>query len=43
MHMTDPDEKSWIQNRIEGKDKNISFTTEGKKAMLNRVVRSRRF
>jgi len=31
MHMTDPDEKSWIQNRIEGKDKEISFTQEGKK------------
>ncbi len=31
MHMTDPDEKSWIQNRIEGKDKEISFTLEGKK------------
>ena len=26
MHMGDPDEKSWIRNRIEGPEKNISFT-----------------
>ena len=25
MHMTDPEEKSWIQSRIEGKDKETSF------------------
>ena len=43
MHMTDPDEKSWIQNRIEGKDKEISFTVEGKKAMLNRVLEAEGF
>ena len=43
MHMTDPDEKSWIQNRIEGKDKEISFTQEGKKAILNRVLEAEGF
>ena len=43
MHMTDPDEKSWIQNRIEGKDKEISFTVEGKKAILNRVLEAEGF
>ena len=31
MHMEDPEEKSWIQERIEGKEKEISFTSEGKK------------
>jgi len=43
MHMTDPDEKSWIQNRIEGKNKEISFTEEGKKAILNRVLEAEGF
>ena len=38
MHMTDPDEKSWIQHRIEGEDRYISFTVEGKKAILNRLL-----
>ena len=43
MHMTDPEEKSWIQSRIEGKDKEISFSVEGKKAMLNRVLEAEGF
>ena len=30
MHMTDPEEKSWIQSRIEGKDKEIHFTKKVK-------------
>ena len=38
MHMTDPEEKSWIQSRIEGKDKEINFTTKGKKAILNKLI-----
>ena len=43
MHMEDPEEKSWVQERIEGKEKEISFTTEGKKAMLNRVLEAEGF
>ncbi|MBT5900197.1 MAG: 2-oxoglutarate dehydrogenase E1 component, partial [Candidatus Pelagibacter sp.] len=43
MHMEDPEEKSWIQERIEGKEKEISFTSEGKKAMLNRVLEAEGF
>ena len=31
MHMGDPDEKSWIRDRIEGPEKNITFTENGKK------------
>ena len=30
MHMGDPDEKAWIRNRIEGPEKDISFTENGK-------------
>ena len=31
MHMGDPDEKAWIRNRIEGPEKKIIFTENGKK------------
>jgi 2-oxoglutarate dehydrogenase E1 component len=31
MHITSPAQKSWIQERIEGKDKDIAFTAEGKR------------
>ena len=29
MHISDPAQKAWIQERIEGNDKEISFTREG--------------
>ena len=29
MHMGDPDEKSWIRDRIEGPEKEINFTENG--------------
>jgi 2-oxoglutarate dehydrogenase E1 component len=38
MHISDPVEKAWIQERIEGADKEISFTPEGRKAILNKLV-----
>ncbi len=38
MHISDPAEKGWIQQRIEGPDKEISFTAEGKKAILNKLI-----
>ena len=31
MHMGDPNEKTWIRNRIEGPEKDIRFTENGKK------------
>ena len=43
MHMTDPEEKSWIQQRIEGKDKEIQFTEQGRKAILNRLIEAEGF
>ena len=43
MHMGDPDEKSWIRNRIEGPEKDISFTQNGKKAILNKIVQAEGF
>ncbi len=38
MHITDPVQKGWIQHRIEGPDKDISFTHEGKKAILKKLI-----
>ena len=43
MHMGDPDEKAWIRNRIEGPEKKISFTENGKKAILNKMVQAEGF
>ena len=35
MHISNAAQKSWIQERIEGADKEITFTREGKRAILN--------
>lgn len=43
MHISDPEAKSWIQQRIEGPDKEIAFTDNGKKAILNKLVESEGF
>ena len=43
MHMGDPDEKQWIRDRIEGKEKGINFTENGKKAILNKLVEAEGF
>jgi hypothetical protein len=43
MHITDPGEKSWIQERIEGPDKEIAFTTEGKRSILKKLLEGESF
>ncbi len=43
MHMGDPNEKSWIRDRIEGPEKDISFTKNGKKAILNKIIEAEGF
>ena len=43
MHISDPEQKAWIQERIEGPDKSISFTREGKKAILNKLIEAEGF
>src|SRR5262245_45397808 len=43
MHISAPDQKSWIQERIEGPDKEITFTREGKRAILNKLVEAEGF
>jgi 2-oxoglutarate dehydrogenase E1 component len=43
MHITDPEQKAWLQQRIEGADKEITFTKEGKKAILNKLIEAEGF
>ena len=43
MHISNAAQKSWIQERIEGRDKEISFTSEGKRAILNKLVEAEGF
>jgi 2-oxoglutarate dehydrogenase E1 component len=43
MHISDPGQKAWIQERIEGPDKEITFTREGKRAILNKLVEAEGF
>ena len=43
MHMADPNEKSWVRDRIEGLEKNIFFTANGKKAILNKIIQAEGF
>tara|TARA_B100000579_G_scaffold433480_1_gene452308 strand:+ start:2321 stop:5227 length:2907 start_codon:yes stop_codon:yes gene_type:complete len=43
MHMSDPEERQWIRDRIEGQEKEIKFTENGKKAILNKLVQAEGF
>jgi 2-oxoglutarate dehydrogenase E1 component len=43
MHISSAEQKSWIQERIEGADKEISFTREGKRAILNKLIETEGF
>ena len=43
MHISEPEQKAWIQQRIEGPDKDISFTPEGKQAILKKMIEAEGF
>jgi 2-oxoglutarate dehydrogenase E1 component len=43
MHISNPAQKGWMQERIEGPDKEITFTREGKRAILNKLVEAEGF
>ncbi|MFZ0846769.1 MAG: 2-oxoglutarate dehydrogenase E1 component [Pseudolabrys sp.] len=43
MHISNAAQKGWIQERIEGRDKEISFTKQGKRAILNKLVEAEGF
>ncbi|WP_343610365.1 2-oxoglutarate dehydrogenase E1 component [Novosphingobium sp.] len=43
MHIADTQERKFLQERMEGADKSIDFTPEGKKAILGAVVRGEQY
>ena len=43
MHISSPEEKAWIQQRIEGQDKDIEFSELGKTAILSKLMESETF
>lgn len=43
MHISNAAQKAWIQERIEGPDKEISFTREGRRAILMKLVETEGF
>jgi 2-oxoglutarate dehydrogenase E1 component len=43
MHISNPTQKTWMQERIEGPDKEITFTREGKRAILNKLIEAEGF
>ena len=43
MHISNPEEAGWLKERIEGFDKEIRFTREGRKAILNKMVEAEGF
>ncbi len=43
MHISNPEEASWLKERIEGFGKEIAFTREGRKAILNKLVEAEGF
>ncbi|WP_298260563.1 2-oxoglutarate dehydrogenase E1 component [uncultured Litoreibacter sp.] len=43
MHISNPEEAGWLKERIEGWDKEITFSREGRKAILNKLVEAEGF
>jgi 2-oxoglutarate dehydrogenase E1 component len=43
MHISNPEQASWLKERIEGYGKEIGFTREGRKAILNKLVEAEGF
>lgn len=43
MHISDVEERRFIQDRIEGGDKSIDFTPAGKKAILTKVIQGEQY
>lgn len=43
LHISSPEEKAWIQERIEGERNQTDFTAEGKRAILQRLTAAESF
>ncbi len=42
-HVSNPEEKAWIQERLEGPEKEISFSKEGRLAILQKLIEGEAF
>ncbi|MFN4157737.1 MAG: 2-oxoglutarate dehydrogenase E1 component, partial [Gemmobacter sp.] len=43
MHISDPEQAAWLKERIEGYGKEITFTRNGRRAILNKLVEAEGF
>src|SRR6476660_4059240 len=43
MHISDPEQRQWIKDRLEGPDAEIRFTPEGKTAILKKLIEAEIF
>jgi 2-oxoglutarate dehydrogenase E1 component len=43
MHISDPEQAQWLKERIEGLGKEIAFTQNGRRAILNKLVEAEGF
>ncbi len=43
MHISNPEEAGWLKERIEGYGKEVTFTREGRRAILNKLVEAEGF
>jgi 2-oxoglutarate dehydrogenase E1 component len=43
MHINDAEEKDWLQRRVEGPDKEITFTPAGKRAIFSKLIEAEGF
>jgi len=43
MHISDPEQAAWLKERIEGYGKEITFTKNGRRAILNKLVEAEGF
>ncbi|RCL02451.1 MAG: 2-oxoglutarate dehydrogenase E1 component [Candidatus Tokpelaia sp. JSC161] len=43
MHVSNPEQKSWIQGKIEGPEKRVEFKKEQKKAILQKLIEAEGF
>jgi 2-oxoglutarate dehydrogenase E1 component len=43
MHISDVEERRFLQDRMEGANKEIEFTPEGKKAILGKVIHAEQY
>jgi 2-oxoglutarate dehydrogenase E1 component len=43
MHISDPEQAAWLKERIEGYGKEVKFTKQGRRAILNKLVEAEGF